>query len=337
MTAGLHLDAVTIGSRFGEIPRGLPMPVLPALSWDKAQAVFGDAVTIAILAGIESLLSAVIADGMTGSRHRSNVELVAQGVANVLSPLFGGLPATGAIARTATNIRSGSTGPVSGLLHAVFLLIFMLVAAPLMSYVPLAVLAAILGIVAWNMSEVHVVLATLRNGGWGDRAVLLSTFGLTVFYDLTLGIEVGVGLSALLFMHAMAEATGVEEAGDDAAALPDGLAEAGIAVYRINGPFFFGAASEVATTLGRIGRPPRRLILDLSAVPIVDSTGLSVLRTLIGDIARRKGDVILVGPSMAVLRALIQAGLTHPHVPVTTMPTLPAALRLPPPGATPPA
>jgi SulP family sulfate permease len=198
IVAGLHLGVVTIGTRFGVMPSTLPVPALPAFSWDKLMAVAPDAITIAVLAGIESLLSAVVADTMAGSRHRSNGELVAQGIANMISPLFGGLPATGALARTATNIRAGSTGPVSGMLHAVFVLAILFVAAPLMSYVPLAALAAILTIVAWNMSEVHAVIALLITGHWGERIVLLATFFFTVFFDLTFGISFGVGLAICL-------------------------------------------------------------------------------------------------------------------------------------------
>lgn len=198
IVASLHLGVVTIGIRFGAMPSMLPVPALPAISWDKLVAVAPDAITIAILAGIESLLSAVVADTMAGSRHRSNGELVAQGIANMISPLFGGLPATGALARTATNIRAGSTGPVSGVLHAVFVLAIMFVAAPLMSYVPLAALAAILTVVAWNMSEVHAVTALLIKGHWGERTVLMATFLCTVFFDLTIGIGLGVALSVFL-------------------------------------------------------------------------------------------------------------------------------------------
>lgn len=344
VTLALKLDVVTIGSKFGEIPRVPPSPSLPPVSLDKLAAVLPDAITIAILAGIESLLSAVVADGMTGRRHRSNCELVAQGYANIASALFGGLPATGAIARTATNIRSGSTGPVSGVLHAVFLLMFMLVAAPLASYVPLAVLSAILAIVAWNMAEVHVVSRLLRNSGWGDRAVLLSTMLLTVFYDLTVGIEVGVVLSAILFMHHMAEAFAVEAHGvpggsrriieEDRSDLADGRsaydpsaqANDEVVVYRITGPFFFGAATQLTTTLARIGTRPKRLILDFSGVPLIDSTGAATLKGVIEDMGRRGCEVVLVAMSRPVRRALVRFGLRRPDVKVKTAPTVTAAM-----------
>lgn len=338
-TAVLSLDVVTIGSKFGEIPRVPPSPALPAMSLEKIRAVLPDAVTIAVLAGIESLLSAVVADGMTGRRHRSNCELVAQGFANIASALFGGLPATGAIARTATNIRAGSTGPISGMLHAVFLLAFMLIAAPLAAYVPLAVLAAILALVAWNMSEVHVVLRLLRNSGWGDRVVLLSTLLLTVFYDLTVGIEVGVVLAAILFMHHMAEAVQVEAHGGNAPLLdtdraddPDaprydpGLQRSDTVVYRIAGPFFFGAADQLSVTLGRIGSKPKRLVLDFSAVPLVDTTGAASLKAVIATVRKGGGEVVLTGLSRPVARSLVRFGVHRPHVQVSTAPTVEAAL-----------
>lgn len=333
-----HLPVVTIGSKFGGIPRVPPSPALPAFSLEMVQAVLPDAITIAVLAGIESLLSAVVADGMTGRRHRSNCELVAQGLANIVSPLFGGLPATGAIARTATNIRSGSTGPISGILHAVFLLAFMLVAAPLASYVPLAVLAAILAIVAWNMSEVHVVMRLLENSSWGDRTVLLATMGLTVFYDLTVGIEVGVVLSAILFMHHMAEAVAIERtvAGplvegdrkDDRSRPydPTLATDRDTVVYRINGPFFFGAANQLAVTLDRIGTRPKRLILDFAGVPLVDSTGAAALKGVIDDAAKKGTTVVLAATSRPVRRSLVRFGIKRPHVAVTTAPSVEDAL-----------
>lgn len=338
LTTMLSLDVVTIGSKFGEIPRVPPSPELPPLSLEKIRAVLPDAITIAILAGIESLLSAVVADGMTGRRHRSNCELVAQGFANIASSVFGGLPATGAIARTATNIRSGATGPIAGMLHAVFLLAFVLVAAPLASYVPLAVLAAILAIVAWNMSEVHVVLRLLRNSGWGDRTVLLSTMLLTVFYDLTVGIEVGVVLAAILFMHHMAEAVAVEAHGaplldrdraDDPqreAYDPSAQTRDDVVVYRIVGPFFFGAANQLTTTLSRIGTRPKRLILDFSGVPLIDATGAATLRGVVEDMRRRDADVILAGTTPAVRRALVRFGIRRPEVAVLTAPSVEVAL-----------
>jgi sulfate permease, SulP family len=337
----LKLDVVTIGSKFGGIPRALPMPELPTLSLAKIGAVFPSAVTIALLAGIESLLSAVVADGMTGRRHRSNCELVAQGYANIASALFAGLPATGAIARTATNIRSGATGPVSGMLHAVFVLAFMLVAAPLAAYIPLAVLAAILAIVAWNMAEVHVLGVLLKNSGWGDRAVLLATLLLTVFYDLTVGIEVGVVLAAILFMHHMAEAVGIEgrhhgtlieeDRADDpneAAYDPASQASRDVVVYHISGPFFFGAASQLTTTLARIGTRPRRLILDFAQVPLIDSTGAAALKGVVREATMRGEEVVFAALSPRLEAQLERFGAGHEP----SVPTIAEAAALPSPS-----
>src|ERR1700742_431116 len=205
----LSLPVETIGTRFGGIPRELPLPSLPVFSLEKARAVLPDAIAFALLGAIESLLSAVVADGMTGRRHRSNCELVAQGFANIGSALFGGICVTGTIARTATNVRSGARGPVAGMLHSLFLLLFMLIAAPLASYIPLSALAAVLVVVAWNMAEKHE-FATLIRSSRGDAIVLLATFLLTIFRDLTQGILVGFGIGVLLFLHRMAEMTEVQ-------------------------------------------------------------------------------------------------------------------------------
>ena len=204
------LPVETIGSRFGGVPSTLPSPIIPTVTWERIRELFQPAFTIAFLAGVESLLSAMVADGMTGRRHRSNCELVAQGVANVASGLFGGISATGAIARTATNIRAGGRTPVAGMMHALFILASMLALGPLMAYVPLASLAAVLVIVAWNMSE-HERFRHLLGGPVGDRIVLLATFGLTVLVDLTVAIEVGIVLAAIIFMHRMAEATAIQK------------------------------------------------------------------------------------------------------------------------------
>ena len=268
---GISID--TIGSRFGEIPRALPMPAIPHISLSRIGDLFPSAFTIAFLAGVESLLSAMIADGMTGRRHRSNCELVAQGVANAISALFGGMPATGAIARTATNIRSGARSPISGMLHAVFLLAFMMLLAPLASYVPLAALAAVLIMVAWNMSEVEHFARLLR-APLGDRLVLIATFGLTVLVDLTVAIQVGVVLASVLFMHRMSDVVTVQHGGkvidEDADDFQPSAGEhedqrsdlpAGVEVFRLNGPLFFGVASRLADVLGRIGLPPKVFIL----------------------------------------------------------------------------
>ncbi|WP_075215895.1 SulP family inorganic anion transporter [Mongoliimonas terrestris] len=321
----LGLDAATVGERFGAVPSSIPAPRLPPMDWALVQAVVPDALTIALLAGIESLLSAVVADGMTGRRHRSNCELVAQGVANIASALFGGISATGAIARTATNIRAGARTPVAGILHAVFLLAFMLVAAPLLAYVPLAVLAGILLIVAWSISEAPHVRDILRSASSGDRFVLVGTFLLTVFTDLTVGIAFGVVTAAVLFVHEMAEAVEVEtheqlieeDRPDSAAggAVEGTSLPADVVVYRIRGPFFFGAAQRVTAVLDRIGETPGRLLLDLSGVPFIDSTGAAALKTLVHRAKASGTRLFVVGPSPLVEAHLDRLGLTQTVLP----------------------
>src|SRR3954451_2306607 len=263
----LALPVETIGTRFGGIPRELPLPALPAFSIEKMAAVLPDAIAFALLGAIESLLSAVVADGMTGRRHRSNCELVAQGFANIGSALFGGICVTGTIARTATNVRAGARGPVSGMLHSVFLLLFMLVAAPLASFIPLAALAGILATVAWNMAERHA-FATLLRGSRAEAVVLLATFGLTIFRNLTEGIVVGFALSALIFIHRMSHAVSISDETEEG--LTEGrTSERSEAIVRITGPFFFGAAANVVSALDRIGDRPKRYVLDFTAVPII--------------------------------------------------------------------
>ena len=208
-TVALKLPVETIGSQFGGIPRDLPLPALPHLSLEKIQAVLPNAISFALLGAIESLLSAVVADSMTGRRHRSNCELVGQGVANIASGLFGGICVTGTVARTATNVRAGARSPVSGIAHSLFLLLFILVAAPLASYIPLAVLAAVLAVVCWNMFE-RDAFATLLRASRGDAAVLLATFGITLFRGLTEAIVVGFALGSVLFIHRMSQTTALE-------------------------------------------------------------------------------------------------------------------------------
>ena len=289
----LHLPVETVGERFPHMPTSLPLPQIPALNLAIMRDVLPSAFTIAFLAGIEALLSAVVADGMTGYRHRSGQELVGQGVANLASALFGGLPATGAIARTATNIRAGAQTPVAGMAHALFLLLILLLAGQLVAYVPMPALAAILLIVAWGMSEIDRFRALLRMDA-GERALLLLTFALTVFVDLTVAIGVGVTLASLLFMARMAEATGVldeDESLEDPtqrAALPPG-----VEVFRIAGPLFFGAASEMVEALGRIGSTPSAVILRLDRVPYIDSSGVHVLETVVRRARARGARVIL--------------------------------------------
>ena len=314
------LPVETIGGRFGGIPSMLPMPQLPAFSLEKMQAVLPDAVAFALLGAIESLLSAVVADGMTGRRHRSNCELLAQGIANVGASLFGGLPATGTIARTATNVRAGARGPVAGMMHAAFLLLFMLLAAPLAAYIPLAALAGVLAVVAWNMAEKHEFLTLLRSSR-GDAVVLLATFLLTVFRDLTEGIVVGFALGAVLFIRRMAGATGIEALADRADTVeprvpydPRMATDEEVVVYRLSGAFFFGTASILNAVLDRIGDRHKALVVDFSAVPFVDSTAANTIAGIARKAGQHKVRVFVTGATPSVRHALLAAGARRPQV-----------------------
>ncbi|MDB5643700.1 MAG: sulfate transporter [Hyphomicrobiales bacterium] len=318
-----NLPVETIGTRFGGIPGALPAPAFPSFTPTRALEVFPAAIAIALLGGMESLLSAVVADGMTGRRHRSNCELVAQGYANMASALFGGLCVTGTIARTATNVRAHAHGPVAGMMHSVFLLAFMVLAAPLASYVPLAALAAVLALVAWNMIEKDEFAHILRHDR-GEAGVLLATFLLTVFYDLTVGIGVGVTLGAILFMHRMAELVEVstqtqivdEDRADGVPAERTAyLANGGdVMIYRIAGPFFFGAAGSVAAVLGEIGAAPRAFVLDLDAVPLADATAAQTLDGFLKK-AKRAGVPLYIAGARPQVRHVLEAnGLTEDRV-----------------------
>jgi SulP family sulfate permease len=298
-----HLPVETIGSRFGVINASLPAPALPAISFHQIPALTGAAFTIALLGAIESLLSAVVADGMIGGRHRSNMELVAQGVANIASPLFGGIPATGAIARTATNVKNGGRTPVAGMVHAVTLLLITVFFGRWAGLIPMAALAAILVVVAYSMSEWRTFLAEFR-APKSDVAVLLTTFLLTVLWDLTVAIEVGMVLAAFLFMRRMAEVTNVsvlthefQDPKDDFERDPNAVRRrvvpSGVEVYEITGPFFFGAAETFKERLGRIAVRPKVLILRMRHVPAIDSTGLHALRDLVRR-SRRDGTLVLL-------------------------------------------
>lgn len=323
----LALPVETIGSRFGGIPRMLPAPSLPAFELERVIAVLPSAISFALLGAIESLLSAVVADSMTGRRHRSNAELVAQGVANVGSSLFGGFCVTGTIARTATNVRSGARGPVAGMLHAAFLLGFMLLAAPLAAAIPLSALAGMLVVVAWNMAEKHE-FATLLRASRGDALVLLVTFGLVVFRDLVEGIVVGFALGALLFLHRMAQSVRVDSAlplvPEDE---PDGTpfergprydpalaSDPDIVVYRISGAFFFAAAGVVGAALGRMGAQPKGYVLDLSAVSMIDSTAAATIEGFARKVRASGARVVICGASRPTRRLLIAHGVRPPHV-----------------------
>ncbi len=301
----LQLPVPTIASTFGAIPATLPQFEIPSIPIARFAELLPSAFTIAFLAGVESLLSAVVADGMIGGRHRSNCELIAQGVANCASALFGGLPATGAIARTATNVRAGARSPMAGMLHALCLLVFMLVAAPLMSFVPLAALAAVLLLVAWNMSEIEQFKHLLR-GHWGDRLVLLMTFGLTVAFDLTVAIEVGVVLASFLFMHRMSQVVSVEsdtnlleeeiddlkqpEIADQRERLP-----VGVAAFRIAGPLYFAVANRLDEVLDQLPVKPKVFILRMRQVPLIDASGAHALQQFVERCHRQGTAVILSG------------------------------------------
>jgi SulP family sulfate permease len=325
LTWRLHLPVETIGTRFGGIPRSLPLPRLPTWSFAMLAGVLPSALSFALLGGIESLLCAVVADSMTGRRHRSNAELVGQGAANIASALFGGFCVTGTIARTATNVRAGARGPLSGMFHAAFLLLFLLVAAPLASFIPLATLAAVLCTVAWNMAEKHQFVTLLR-ASFGDAMVLMATFLLVVFRDLTQGILVGFGLGVLLFLHRMAKAVEVERPGftveADVADAANGqrrpydaalATDPDVIVYRISGAFFFGAAATVAAALDSIGEHPKAYVIDFSAVPLIDSTAAATIEGFMRKAHRRNVALYITGASAAIRAVLAAQGVGSPR------------------------
>ncbi len=315
-----NLPVETIGSRFGEIPSLLPSPSLPDVDWRTIRELVQPATTIALLAGIESLLSAVVADGMIGGRHRSNMELVAQGVANIASPIFGGIPATGAIARTATNVKNGGRTPIAGIIHAAVLLLVMLFFGRWASLIPLSCLAAILVVVSYNMSEWRSFVGLLR-GPRGDAVILLTTFGLTLLFDLTVAIEVGVVLAAFVFIRRMSEVTNVgaiaREFKDDDGENDDPLAVSrheippGVEVYEISGPLFFGAASKFEESIKIVGRPPRVLILQLRNVPFIDSSGLYALKRVSHNCRKHSTLLLLAGVHAQPLFALTNSDLVE--------------------------
>lgn len=325
VAALLELPVQTIGTKFGGIPSSLPAPTLPDLSMDKILAVLPASISFTLLGAIESLLSAVVADGMTGRRHRSNCELVAQGAANVGSALFGGFCVTGTIARTATNVRAGAHGPVAGMLHAVFILLFMLVAAPLAAYIPLAALAGVLAVVAWNMIE-KPAIAILARSGWGEATVLGATFFLTIFRDLTEAIVVGFALGSVLFIHRMSQTTGIAAntafVGQDEADITNprgaydeaGTANPEVVVYRITGALFFGATASIGSVLDRIQDSHKALVVDFSAVPFLDSTGANMIEGLAHKAHRRDVALWLTGASRDIQRVFVTHGLKRPLV-----------------------
>ena len=315
LQAAFHFDGVrTIGSAFGGIPQALPTLHLPQLAVSDLLTLIGPAFTIAMLGAIESLLSAVVADGMAGTRHDSNQELVGQGIANIVAPLFGGIAATGAIARTATNIRNGGTGPLAGMVHAATLVLVVLFLAPLAVNVPLAALAAILFVVAWNMSEAKHFVRMARRAPRADVLILLVTFSLTVFADLVVAVNIGVILATLHFLRRMATSVEVRQAteqelGLEFAHLGFVSLPPGVLVYTVEGPFFFGAVENFERALAGTHTDPSVLIIRLRWVPFMDITGLQTLDEVIRDLHQRRVRVMLVGANARVQAKLERAGI----------------------------
>ena len=315
LQAIFHFDGVrTIGSAFGGIPQGLPTLQLPQVTASEVIALIGPAFTIAMLGAIESLLSAVVADGMAGTHHNSNQELVGQGIANIVVPLFGGIAATGAIARTATNIRNGGTSPLAGMVHALTLVLIVLFLAPLAVNVPLAALAAILFIVAWNMSEARHFVRMVRRAPRADVAILLVTFTLTVFADLVVAVNIGVILATLHFLRRMASSVEVRQATEQELSQEFshlGLVQLppGVLVYSVEGPFFFGAVENFERALAGTHTDPRVLIIRLRWVPFIDITGLQTLEEVVRDLHKRGVRVMLLGANARVQGKLERAGI----------------------------
>lgn len=298
----LNLPVETIESRFGAIPSMLPSPVWPEITFEKLRLLLPDAITIATLAAIESLLSAVVADGMTGTRHKSNAELLGQGVANIASGIFGGLPATGAIARTATNVKAGARTPVAGMMHALWLFLFMLLLAPLIVKVPLAALAAILMVVAWNMSEIKHIKEIMQ-APRTDRIVLIVTFLLTVLVDLNFAIQAGIALASILFIDQMMKSTQirpVESEENDPDSTSNKSIPQGVEVYEIQGPLFFGVAEKLVDTLMLFEKPPHVFILRMRYVPLIDAAGLHALEIVQERLSQYDTKLILSGVNTQV-------------------------------------
>lgn len=335
-----ELPVETIGTRFGEISAGFPRLALPSISMGELRELVGPALAIAALGAVESLLSAVVADGMIGGRHRSNMELVAQGVANVITPLFGGIPATGAIARTATNVKSGGRTPVAGMVHALTLLLITLFFGRLAELIPLATLAAIVLWAAYRMAEWHVFWSEL-SAPKSDAIVMLATFLLTVMVDLTMGIGVGMVLAAFLFMKRMAEVTDVtlvsqefqdpRTSTDESGAIFRRRVPQGVEVYEINGPFFFGAAEKFKDTLWEVSKKPMVLIVRMRNVPAIDSTAIHALRDLVRRTRKDKTLVLLsevqVQPRLALERSGLLDEIGREHICVNIDEALTAAQR----------
>ncbi len=313
--ASLDLPGIaTIGSTFGGIPAGLPSLQFPDFTVNQVIQLIGPAFTIAMLGAIESLLSAVVADGMAGTRHNSNQELIGQGIANIVTPLFGGFAATGAIARTATNIRNGGTSPLAGIVHAATLVLVVLLLAPLATHIPLAALAAILFVVAWNMSEAGHFVRMVRCAPRADVVILLVTFALTVFADLVVAVNIGVILATLHFLRRMAASVEVAQVAEqdlhrEYAHLGFNALPRGVMVYAVEGPFFFGAVENFERALASTHSDPRHLILRLRRMPFIDATGLQALEDAIRGFHARGVEVMLCGANARVERKLARAGI----------------------------
>jgi len=323
------LPVESIGGRFGAIPSSLPSPVIPHLDLATVKSLVQPAFTIALLGGIESLLSAVVADGMIGGNHRSNMELIAQGTANIFSSIFGGIPATGAIARTATNIKNGGRTPVAGIIHAITLLLILLFFGKWASLIPMATLAAILVVIAYNMSEWRNFKSVLE-GSRSDVAVLLTTFFLTVIIDLTVAIEIGMVLAAFLFMRKMIQFSNVSiltNQIDDHVDDPDKGAISNYdvpkdaEVFEITGPLFFGAAYKFKDSIKFIERTPKVLIIRMRQVPIIDATGIHVLEEVLKEISRRGTKIILSGISSEQVMEQLKKSRLYLQLAKRTLPT----------------
>jgi SulP family sulfate permease len=325
----------TIGTAFGGIPRELPALHWPAITLAQALQLVGPAFAIALLGAIESLLTAVVADGMTGARHNPNQELVGQGIANLLTPVFGGFAATGAVARTATNVRNGATSPLAGIVHSVFIVLVIVLFAPWAAHVPLAALAAILFFVAWSMCDVRHFGRLLRRAPRSDRLVLLVTFGLTVFVDLVVAVNVGVVLAALLFMRRMAESVSVQQEvfggpelpAEDGEGAPQAALPPNALVYRIDGPFFFGAAEKLESTVERAQLHVDTVVIRLGRVPFMDATGMYTFTEILERFRRRGIRVVLVEIQDRLARTLARAQVLDLVGQGNVFPDLPSAIR----------
>lgn len=308
----LNLPVETIGSRFGELPASLPRPHFPEVTLEQLSQLIGPAFTIALLGAIESLLSAVVADSMTGQRHRANTELVAQGIANIASPLFGGIPATGAIARTATNIRSGATTPIAGIVHSLTLLLILLVAAPLAGRIPMATLAGILLVVSWKMADIKSFLRLARGPRHG-AAVLLTTFSFTVLADLTVGISVGVALAAALFVQQMTASSAIQvnSLDDDDNHKARRPVPPGVRLLEIDGPLFFGTAERLRDELDLVAKPARLLLIDLDRTVGLDVTSSQILADFTRRSLLKHSRVIFITENAETAMGLKHEGLEH--------------------------